>query len=128
MARAPRAQRFLFDPQQLVNDEVFLTMSLEAAGAYVRLFCRAWGMPEPGVLPNHDPTLASLSQAGERWPLVRDEVLRAFDRGTRPGFLIQRGLLSTYEKQNDARTKWRIKKRKQREQKKVVPLDMARGQ
>ena len=123
MPRKGRAQRFLFDPHQFVNDEAVLTMSLEAAGAYIRLFCRSWDMPSPGVLPDHDPTLAALSQAGDRWPLVRDEVLRAFDRGTFEGHLTQRGLVATHLSQSESRETWRNKKRRQRMAKTVVPGD-----
>lgn len=95
-----RARTFLFEPSRFKNDSAVMKMSLPARGAYAILFCEAWDMPEPGVLPDDDDLLCVLSRTDpESWSEVRDEVATAFDTESTPGFWVQKGLVATYESQ-----------------------------
>ena len=95
-----RAREFLFEPSRFKNDPAVMKMSLPARGAYAILFCEAWDMPEPGVMPDDDSLLAVLARTDpESWLEVRDEVATAFDTTSSPGLWIQRGTVATYEKQ-----------------------------
>ena len=53
-------------------------MSLEEAGAYFFLLCEQW-IAEDCVLPDDDAVLAELSRARDRWPAMREKVLRCFN-------------------------------------------------
>lgn len=90
-------------------------MSLEALGAYSNLFCAIWDMPEPGIVRDDDRLLAAMSRvSAEEWARVRAQVLLAFDSETRPGYLIQRGLVRTYEEHFRSRNGWAKRKRASR--------------
>lgn len=98
--RTERAREFLFEPSRFKNDPAVMRMTLAARGAYAILFCEAWDMPEPGVLPDDDGLLATLSRTDfESWMGLRNEVKNAFDLENRPGFWVQNGLVATYESQ-----------------------------
>jgi uncharacterized protein YdaU (DUF1376 family) len=93
----------LFDPKRFADDTVVQSFStLTAAGAYVFLLCAAWDQAEPGVLPASDRILAGLARATTaEWELVREDVARAFDTVSRPGFWVQKGLVRTYQAQSE---------------------------
>lgn len=101
--RAVRAGCFLFDVDRFENDDVVVAMSPLARVHYLRLLVRLWKRPEPGVIADDDRLLASLSEAGKLWPRIKAEIKPAFDSISRPGLLVQQGLVRTHQ----AQTEWR---------------------
>ena len=98
--RRDRAREFLFEPARFKNDLAVMNMTLAGRGAYAILFCECWDMPEPGVLPDDDVMLATFARTDlDSWRDVREEVSKAFDTTSRPGFWVQRGTVETYERQ-----------------------------
>ncbi len=66
---------FQFYPQDFMSDANVELMTLEQRGAYLMLLCRDW--IEDG-LPDDDDELAILSGARDRWPHIKDRVMRCF--------------------------------------------------
>lgn len=98
--RRERADSFLFEPRRFMDDPAVQGMSVTAVGAYALLFCSAWHVDDPGVLPDNDRVLASLARMDlAEWLAVRDQVARAFDT-SQPGVWIQKGLRRTLEAQD----------------------------
>ena len=98
--KVERGRAFLFEPARFKNDPAVMRMSVAGRGVYVVLFCEAWDMPEPGVLPDDNDVLSTLARCDfECWMDVRAEVAGAFDTVSRPGFWIQRGLVETHDDQ-----------------------------
>jgi len=90
-----RAPSFQFYPRDFYGDPVVVAMSLEEVGAYIRLLCVAWEQFEPGVLPDDDEILARFAHSTRReWRRVSEKVKAAFDRESRPGFLIQKRMMA----------------------------------
>lgn len=84
---------FQFYPHDFVADPAVRLMSPEARGGYIMLLCAAWWQPEPGVVPaEHARALSEIPP--DRWPAVEVEIARAFDTTSRPGFWIQRRMIS----------------------------------
>lgn len=101
--KRPRAPRFLFEPGDFETDPVVLAMSPAGRGAYIMLLCRAWAMPEPGVIPAApERTVANLAMIDfETWQAVKSELAEAFDTESRPGFWIQKRMVATHRLQTD---------------------------
>lgn len=124
MAREPRSQRFLFNPAQFINDEAVLSMSLEARGAYIALFCSAYDQQEPGVLPGDPRNLALLARCTpEEWSRVTSQVTLAFDTVTRPGKWIQQGMIRSFAISNGERSEWRKRQQDKRKRDRDVTGD-----
>lgn len=59
-----------------------LRMSHVGGFAYVLLLCQAWHQTPPGTIPDDDDTLAAWARLKpSAWRNVREEVLRAFEKG-----------------------------------------------
>lgn len=100
MSRMTRAASFLFEPQAFKNDHAVRVMDPASIGGYVMLLCELWEQPEPGVVPDDDRLLASLARmAPETWTLARPQIARAFDTTSRPGFWIQKRMVTTHAEQ-----------------------------
>jgi uncharacterized protein YdaU (DUF1376 family) len=124
VSREPRAQRFLFNPAQFINDEAVQGMSLEARGAYIALFCAAYDQQEPGVLPADPRNLAFLARCTpEEWSRVTSQVTCAFDTVTRPGKWIQQGMVRSFHMSNSERDNWRKRTQDQRKRERDVTVD-----
>lgn len=100
MARSLRFQRFLFEPARFKHSPEVMAMCPEARGLYAILFCSAWDMPEPGVVPSDPAILASLSFATtEQWACHGPAIAKAFDTMSRPSHWVQSGLVETHRAQ-----------------------------
>ena len=90
-----RAPSFQWYPDDFENDPAVVAMGLMACGAFTHLLNVAWNMTEPGVLEANDRLLARWAKAtpGE-WRRIRPEVERAFDTESRPGFWVQKRMVS----------------------------------
>jgi len=76
-------------------------MEPAALGGYAALFCQLWEQPDPGVVPDDDRLLSSLSRMDRtEWDRVRPQIARAFDTTSRPGFWLQKGLVETARAQD----------------------------
>lgn len=78
MATKDRAPSFQFYPRDFVSSSAVIRMTPEERGGYIMLLCHAWDCDEPGVLPDDDAALASLSGLGKRWTRCRPAIARAF--------------------------------------------------
>ena len=98
--RKPRRHEFLFSPRDYLSDPAVLAMSLESRGAYSTLLFELWDMPAPGVVIDHDASLAALSRSTpQEWKRVREQVVAAFDADGRPGYLVQKRMVAEHERQ-----------------------------
>lgn len=66
---------FQFYPSEFLADENVKLMTCEERGAYITLLCHNW---IEGSLPDDDKSLAILSDAKERWPLIKAKILKCF--------------------------------------------------
>ena len=73
-----RPPAFQFYPREYLSSQAVAAMHPTARGGYVHLLCHAWLSDRPGILPNDEKLLASLSGLGERWPEHRDSIARAW--------------------------------------------------
>jgi uncharacterized protein YdaU (DUF1376 family) len=78
-------------PKDLLTDRILSFMSHVAFAGFMRLRLHAWLSPEPGVLPDDDAILSTLSQLHGDWPKYRNEVGQAFEH--RDGTWIERSLV-----------------------------------
>jgi hypothetical protein len=69
---------FVLNVERLLSSELVALGTPEECWAALRLWCRAWQQVPAGSLPNDDRVLASYSEAGRRWPKVREMALRGF--------------------------------------------------
>jgi uncharacterized protein YdaU (DUF1376 family) len=84
VASKDRAPSFQFYPRDFISSSAVTRMTPEERGGYIMLLCHAWDSDTPGVLPDDDTALASLSGLGRRWAKCRPAIARAFtvDGGT----------------------------------------------
>lgn len=100
-----KAPAFQFYARDFIADMNVVAMSNEALGAYVRLLCHDW--MENG-LPNDDAILAALSGTRERWPEVREQVLKCFNKtGGKKSKLVNPHLQSQRKQHRELRAKRR---------------------
>lgn len=99
MARLPRYSAFLLDVDRFFGDPVVIAMRPRARAYYMLLLAALWKAPEPGVIPDSDRVLEGLIQAGEDFAEIREEIRSAFDAESRPGHLVQHGVVRTHQQQ-----------------------------
>jgi uncharacterized protein YdaU (DUF1376 family) len=89
---------FLGDVKVLALEQLGFPHGSVAAWGYTRLWMRSWEEPEPGVLPDDDEILASLSGIGiKRWSRYKPAIARCFDTTSRPGFWVQKRVVRERE-------------------------------
>lgn len=64
--------------RRLFASETWILANAEERCAALCLWCEAWHGTPAGSLPDNDKMLAHLSQAGARWPKVKEQVLRGW--------------------------------------------------
>ena len=100
--RKDRMVKCLIDLPAYENDPAVLKMTQQEAGAFFRLLCRLWWMPEPGVIEADDTLLRDLSRTPEHdWPSTRAALEPAFDTERRPGFWIDRRMAESHRTQSE---------------------------
>jgi hypothetical protein len=66
------------DCTRLLTSETWMLGTSDEKVAALTLWCKSWHQAPAGSLPNNDRMLGVLSEAGSKWPKVRDHALRGW--------------------------------------------------
>ena len=66
------------DCTRLLTSETWMLGNSDEKVAALTLWCKAWHQAPAGSLPNNDRMLGVLSEAGAKWPKVREHALRGW--------------------------------------------------
>ena len=66
------------DCNRLLTSETWVLGSAEEKVAALTLWMKSWHQVPAGSLPDNDKMLSHMSEAGARWPKLRDHALRGW--------------------------------------------------